>query len=431
LRIEETLPMTIDVKTHAIRSFRLSLAAAAVAAALGLQTTPDGRVAWPTAIAQEAVRGEVGRPLQAARDLIKGKRYSEALAKLREADAVPNLTASEKFLIEQMRASAALSAGDNGQAIKAIQALLASGRLPESQQAQYAGSLASLYYREKDYREAAQWASKALRSNPSDGAMRSLQISSYYLAGDLASASREALEDVQAAEKAGRTPPEDRLQLLANIASKTGDRAAYVAGIERLVAYYPKKEYWVDLLRRLESKPGFSNRLTLDLYRLRAATKTLDSANEIVEMAQLALQQKQAGEAKQVLDSAFASGLLGKGTEAERQKRLLALASERVADAPNQLKQAEAEALAAADGSDLVNVGFAYSGLGQHEKGIALMQQGIAKGKLKRADEANLHLGIAYLRAGQRAKAQQAFKSVGGTDGTADLARLWMRVSAV
>ena len=51
------------------------------------------------------------------------------------------------------------------------------------------------------------------------------------------------------------------------------------------------------------------------------------------------------------------------------------------------------------------------------------MQQGIAKGKLKRADEANLHLGIAYLRAGQKAKAQQAFKSVGGTDGTADLAR--------
>ena len=71
--------------------------------------------------------------------------------------------------------------------------------------------------------------------------MRSLQIQSYYLSGDLSSAYREALEDVQAAEKAGRTPPEDRLQLLANIASKTGDRAAYVAGIERLVAYYPRR----------------------------------------------------------------------------------------------------------------------------------------------------------------------------------------------
>ena len=137
--------------------------------------------------------------MQAARDLIKSKRYSEALAKLRSGCRTEPHR-QRKVLIEQMRASAALSAGDNGQAIKAIQALLASGRLSESQQAQYAGSLASLYYREKDYREAAQWAGKALRSNPSDGAMRSLQISSYYQAGDLG-ASREALEDVQAAEK--------------------------------------------------------------------------------------------------------------------------------------------------------------------------------------------------------------------------------------
>ncbi len=421
--------MRIEAITFWTRAFRLSVAAVAVAAAFGVDTAADGGLKWSTAHAQEAVRGEVGRPLQAARDLIKAKKYSEALAKLREADAVPGRNANENFLLEQMRASAALSAGDNGQAIKAIQTLLNSGRLPESQQAQYASSLASLYYRERDYKDAAQWASRALRSNPSDGAMRSLQIQSYYLAGDLAGAAREALEDVQAAEKAGRTPPEDRLQLLANIASKTGDRAAYVAGIERLVAYYPKKEYWVDLLRRLEAKPGFSNRLTLDLYRLRAATKTLDSPNEVVEMAQLALQQKQAGEAKKLLDDAFASGLLGKGTEGERQKRLLALASERVAEAPTQLKLAEAEAVASADGSDLVNIGFAYTGLGQFEKGIGLMQQGIAKGKLKRADEANLHLGIAYLRAGQKSKAREAFRSVSGTDGSADLARLWMRVA--
>ena len=420
--------MRFDGATSATRVLRLSLAAIAVGAAFGGQVQVDGRFTWSAAQAQEAVRGEIGRPLQAARDLIKQKKYSEALTRLREVDAVPNRNANENFLLEQMRASAALSAGDNGQAIKAIQFLLNSGRLPEAQQAQYAGSLASLYYREKDYKDAAQWASRALRSNPSDGTMRSLQIQSYYLAGDLAGASREALEDVQAAEKAGRTPPEDRLQLLANIASKTGDRAAYVAGIERLVTYYPKKEYWVDLLRRLESKPGFSNRLTLDLYRLRAATKTLDSPNEVVEMAQLALQQKQAGEAKKLLDDAFASGLLGKGAEAERQKRLLALATERAAEAPAQLKQAEAEALASNDGSDLVNVGFAYTGLSQFEKGIALMRQAITQGKLKRTDEANLHLGIAYLRAGQKAKARETFKLVGGTDGTADLARLWMRV---
>jgi hypothetical protein len=402
----------------------------AVAAAFGLQSSPELGLHWATASAQaEQVRAEVGKPLQAARDLIKAQKYKEALAKLREVEAVPNRTAYENFLLEQMRASAASQAGDSAQAIKSMQALIASGRLNEADQAKYAGGIASLYYGSKDYANAAQWASRAVKANPGDRTMRGLMIQSYYLAGDLPAASREALADVQAAEKAGQAPPEDRLQLLANIASKSGDKAAYLASLERLVAYYPKREYWADLLQRIEAKPGFSNRLTLDLYRLKAATKTLTSANDVIEMAQLALQEGQAGEAKKLLDDGFASGLLGKNADVERQKRLLALAAQRAADAPAALTAAEAEADAAKDGNDLVRIGFAWTSLGQIDKGIALMQKGIAKGGLKRKDDANLHLGIAYLRAGQKAKATQAFKSVTGTDGAADLARLWMRVS--
>jgi hypothetical protein len=62
---------------------------------------------------------------------------------------------------------------------------------------------------------------------------------------------------------------------------------------------------------------------------------------------------------------------------------------------------------------------------GQAAKGVQLIQQGIAKGGLKRPEDAKLHLGIAQLAAGEKAKAQATFKSVQGKDGTADLARLW------
>ena len=57
--------------------------------------------------------------------------------------------------------------------------------------------------------------------------------------------------------------------------------------------------------------------------------------------------------------------------------------------------------------------------------GLQLMQQGVAKGGLKRPEDAKLHVAIAYLLAGDGAKAQAAFKTVSGNDGTADLARLW------
>ena len=63
---------------------------------------------------------------------------------------------------------------------------------------------------------------------------------------------------------------------------------------------------------------------------------------------------------------------------------------------------------------------------GQSEKGLGLMEQGVKKGGLRRPEDAKLHLAIAYLAAGQKAKAIDAFKSVQGADGTADLARLWL-----
>lgn len=411
-----------------IRALRSAATVALVAGALGLQADVKDGVRWSSAAAQEAVRAEVAKPLAAARDLFKQQKYKEALAKVREAEAVPNRNAQENLLIEQMRAAAAGQAGDTEQAIKASQALLASGKLSEAEQARAAANLAGLYYRNRDFANAAKFADRALKANPGDAAMRGLLIQSYFQAGDLQAAAREALEDVQAAEKAGRVPPEDRLQLLANVASRGNDRAAYITSLERLVAYYPKREYWVDLLRRIESKPGFSNRLTLDVMRLRLATKTLDTGADYSEMAQLALQAGQAAEAKRVLDAGFAAGLLGKGPEAERQNRLLALATQRANDAPAALKAAEAEA--GNDGNALVRIGMAYTAMGQADKGIALIQKGLASPGLKNPDDARLHLGIAYLRAGNKAKANEAFRSVKGTDGAADLARLWMRVPA-
>ena len=62
---------------------------------------------------------------------------------------------------------------------------------------------------------------------------------------------------------------------------------------------------------------------------------------------------------------------------------------------------------------------------GQTEAGLALMEQGIQKGGISRPDEAKLHLAVAYLASGQKAKAIQAFQAVQG-DGTSDLARLWL-----
>ena len=87
-----------------------------------------------------------------------------------------------------------------------------------------------------------------------------------------------------------------------------------------LVGYPPGGS--TDLLARVQKKPGFSDRLGVHVYRLRFATGNLATANDYMEMAQLAVQSGVPAEAKAVMDKGYAEGILGKGDQAERHGRL-------------------------------------------------------------------------------------------------------------
>ena len=372
----------------------------------------------------QTLRPEIGKPLQAAQELIKAQRYKEALVKVREAEAAGARNAEETFLIERMRIAAASGAGDVDTAARSFEAI--SGRVSGADRVRMIESIAVGYYRAQQYAKSMQWSQRYFKEGGTSGAIRTMLIQSQYLSGDFAGASRELMAEISAAERAGQAPAEDRLKLLMNAATKQNDNNAYVFAVEKLVTYYPKKEYWVDLLSRMQRKPSFSDRLALDAYRLSLATGSMTKPADFMEMAQLALQADLPSESKQVVDKGFASNVLGTGAEAERHKRLRDLVAKKLAEDTAARAQDETAAQSAKSGDPLVAVGMNLVYSGQPAKGVQLMQQGIAKGNLKRAEDAKLHLGIAQLIAGDKAKAQATFKSVQGNDGTADLARLWM-----
>jgi len=376
--------------------------------------------------AQETLRPEIGKPLQAAQELIKAQRFKEALVKVREAEAAGARNANETYMIERMRIAAASGAGEVDTAARSFEALNGSARVSPADKLRMIESIAVGYYRAQQYPKSMQWSQRYIKEGGTNPAIRTMLIQSQYLSGDFAGASKELMAEISAAERAGQAPAEDRLKLLLNAATKQGDNNAYVFAMEKLVTYYPKKEYWVDLLSRMQRKPSFSDRLALDAFRLSLTTGSMTKAADFMEMAQLALQADLPSESKQVVDKGFASGVLGTGAEAERHKRLRDLVAKRLAEDTASRGQDETSALAAKSGDALVAVGMNMVYSGQAAKGVQLMQQGIAKGGLKRAEDAKLHLGIAQLIAGDKAKAQATFKTVQGADGTADLARLWM-----
>jgi len=386
------------------------LAAAALSAALLAQ-------------AQDSVRPEVGKPLQAAAELIRAQKYKEALAKVREADAAGARNANETFMIERMRIAAASGAGDVETAAKSFEVV--GPKVSAAERVKMIESLTGAYYRAGQYAKAQQWGQRYFKEGGTSPQIRTLLIQSQYLSGDFAGAMRELRTEIEEAERAGQAPAEDRLKLLVNAALKQNDTNTYVWALERLVTYYPKKEYWVDLLSRLQRKPNFSDRLALDTYRLSLATGSMTAANDYMEMAQLAVQAGYPAEARQVLDKGFEAKVLGQGAEAERQKRLRDLVAKRLDEEKAGRATTIAEAQAAKDGTGLVNAGLNLVFDGDKAKGLQLMQQGAAKGNFKRPDDVKLHYALGQLLAGDAAKAQATLKSVGGSDGTADLARLW------
>ena len=372
----------------------------------------------------QALRPEVGKPLQQAYELIKAGKGKEALAKVREADNASNKTAAETLQIERMRAAAAQRAGDNATAIQALEVVY--GKVSGGEQGQIAEQIAGAYAALRDNNRAAQWAQKAAAAGNNSASLKQLQAYLQGATGDYAAVAKDSAAEVAASERAGKRPDETDLLRLADALRRLNDNAGHAAVLEKLLFNYPKKDYWAIYLDRLERKSGFSDRLSLDLLRLRLATGTLDKADGFMEMSQLALQARLPAEGKAIVDKGFAAGVLGKGAEAERHKRLRDLAVKREAEAKDTIEQRAIEAAAEASGNELVQIGYTYVTMGQADKGIKLIEQGIAKGKLKRAEDAKLHLGLALLQGGKnKAKALQVLRSVQGNDGLSDLGKLW------
>lgn len=384
-----------------------------------------------SALAQEkkspgnSARPEVGKPIEAALDLLKHKRGKEALAKVQEADAVPNKSAYEAYLVERVRAQAEGALGNAAASARDWEATAASSAVSAAERLQFLAAAAGQYYVARNYGKVAELGARYIKDGGTDKAIRTLYVQALYLGNDFAAAGKELQSQIQAEEQAGKAPPEDQLQLLANAYVKQHDNAAYAGVLEKLVAYYPKKDYWLAVVSGVAARPGFSERLALDLARLKLATGTMRTAAEYVEAAQLSILAGLPAEAKKTVDQGYAAGLLGTGPEAERHRRLKDMAAKNLAEDSKTLGQDDAEAAAAKDGNALLNAGLNHVLHGDFDKGLKMMEQALRKGGLKHPDDARLHLGYAYHIAGQNQQAIKILKTVHGTDGTASLAHLW------
>jgi hypothetical protein len=328
------------------------------------------------------------------------------------------------MMVDRMRGAAAQRAGDMATVVSAFESV--HGRASGAEQAQAAEQVAFAYSQMRNNAKAGEWVAKARAAGGGGASLNQLAAYLQSASGDYSAIFKDAQANVSASEQAGRRPNEDDLLRLADAAKRLNNNGVYSNALEKLVLYYPKRDYWAAHLASLQRKPGFSDRLALDVQRLKLANGLVTKADDYMELAQLALQAGFPDEAKAIVDKGYAAGALGTGEQAARHQRLKELVLKTQAESAANLAAQAAEAATQKEGNDLIKVGTVYASMGQAEKAIELIEKGIAKGSLKRPEDAKLRLALAQASSPKtRSRGLQALRSVTGSDGTADVARLY------
>lgn len=368
-----------------------------------------------------SVRAEVGNPLKAAEALMAEKKPAEAMAKIAEAEKVANRTAQENYFIDRMRAGAALGLGDDALAFKSLVAAFESGLLTAEETPRIVDAVARIAFRSKDYPNAIIWGERTMKLPGANPDIRNLLASSHYLNKDYASAIRELTAIISETEARGTKVSEDRLRMLAASANQIKDDKTYYGALEKLAVNYPKTEYWADLIYRVESAPNFSDRLTLDTYRLKLAAGVMKSQRDFLDMANMLSAGALFSEAQKVIDAANAAGKWSGGADDARAKKLADTVSRDLKD-----EQARGNTTPPRTSVAYLNNGMDQVVKGNAQKGLEYLEQSVKLPDQKRPDEARLRLGIGHMLAGDRAKAEETFKAVRGSEGLTELARAWL-----
>ncbi|HTX25271.1 MAG TPA: tetratricopeptide repeat protein [Steroidobacteraceae bacterium] len=377
--------------------------------------------------AKNVVSREFAKPLTAARTDLKNGRYRDAVDELNKARALPKPTAWEMHLINEMAAYAYTKINNLSEAARALEALLGDGFTGAAEANRYVKELASISFQLKDYGKTIDFGSRAIKGGFADASTYTAMSEAYYLKGDFRNAMKFTDGWVSDELKRGETPKEAQLQLILTSCERLEDQPCVTRSFERLVTYYPKPEYWQNLMDSLfRSKEAETSDLAmLNIYRLAYDVDAISKPQQYIEMAQLAMEQGFYGEGEQVLEKGMAKNLFTEQRDRERVQRLLASAKKQAAADQASLPKLAEEAAASPTGQKAFAAGMAYLSYNQYDKAADLLNQALMKGGLHNEAQARLLLGVAQLKSGKRDDAVKTFHKVKGDPTLEKLATLW------
>lgn len=336
-------------------------------------------------------------------------------AKVAAAKAVAQ-TKDDHFAIAQLQLKAAVAAKDNAALARAVDEIAASGALPGDKVAGLYKDVGSELFNAKQYAASSAAFQKASTLAPADTEALSLLGRSMMLEGRPAAVVPIVQQAIKANSAGGAKAPEDlyRLGVQAAFDSKSPE-ASTIA--REWLANYPSPDAWrnnLAIFRNLH-RDSLDDDSTLALLRLMSATGGLTGAADARAYIDGLVEMSNFNEAHAALDSAIAANVLTPATDAA----LIASVKGKPIASVSDLMAASKTVQSA---NALLRIGDRLYGSGNYTDAVTLYRQAQARGA--NAATVNLYTGMALAKAGDRAGATAALKSVTGP--SADIAQYWL-----
>jgi tetratricopeptide (TPR) repeat protein len=422
---EKLTPMKLITST-AIALVAALAAAPAVAQTsqnYGAQAAQPAHISEPAQNQQTPTKGPKAsatatKALIDLQDTVKKNDFANVPAKVAAAQAVAS-TKDDRYLIGKFQLDAARASNDNAMLATAIDNIAASGYLDTTKVAGLYQDLGGILFTAKQYPQAAAAYKRALSIDAGNAeAARMLGII-LFQQGQKAEAAATLRKFIQTTTAAGQKPTEDTYRIAVQSASDANLPAANDLA-RQWYAAYPSADSWrlSIAVYRNSNLNRLDNEATIDLLRLMQASGALTTALDYELFAATAFDQSNYNEAQAVMDAGLAAKVLDPANSQVRDI-MTALKSKTKATVAD-LETAEKTAQNA---GAYLKIGDRYYAMGQYAKAAEVYRKAIGKSGVDQ-NVANLHLGMALARAGDKAGAAAAFNAVTGP--RADIAKFWL-----
>lgn len=239
----------------------------------------------------------------------------------------------------------------------------------------------------------------------------------------------KALTNVEKAigmyEAEGKLPKEQWYNLARFLYFDKGDNENALETLKILLKYFPKKQYWVQASHLYGEKKDSARQLAM--METAYEQGMLDKSTDLVTMAYLYLSAEVPYYAARVMEKGFDAEII---EEKSKNFELAGSAWRQAQETEKSIPMMEKAAAKAEDGELYTRLGNVYLDGDQNEKAIEAVEKGLAKGGVKRPDQARLVLGMAYFNTGDYSEARKAFRAAAKDKRSEKYANQWIKFIA-